>query len=67
MKYVLVMAVALTLAACKEDERPTVESDSGRNYRVECVGGVEYWVRHSGHNGYMAVRVDPETLSFVRC
>jgi hypothetical protein len=32
-----------------------------------CLGGVEYWVRDSGHNGYMAVRIDPETLSFVRC
>jgi hypothetical protein len=67
MKYVLIAAVALTLAACKEDERPTVESESGRNYRVECVGGIEYWVRYSGHNGYMAVRVDPATMSFVRC
>jgi len=68
MKYVMIVIAALTLAACKkEDERPTVESDSGRNYRVECVGGIEYWVRYSGHNGYMAVRVDPETMSFVRC
>ena len=62
----MIVIAALTLSACK-DERPTVESDSGRNYRVECVGGVEYWFRYSGHNGYMAVRVDPETMSFVRC
>jgi hypothetical protein len=67
MKYILITIAALTLAACKEDERPTVESESGRNYRVECVGGIEYWVRYSGNNGYMAVRVDSETLTFVRC
>jgi translation initiation factor IF-1 len=67
MKYILIVAALITLAACKEDERTAVESDSGRNYRVECLDGVEYWVRYSGHNGYMAVRVDPETMSFVRC
>jgi hypothetical protein len=67
MKYILIVTALVTLAACKEDERPTVESESGRTYRVECVGGVEYWVRANGHQGYMAVRIDPETMSFVRC
>jgi hypothetical protein len=66
MKYILIVAALVTLTACI-DERPSVESESGRNYRVECVGGVEYWVRTNGHQGYMAVKVDPSTLSFVRC
>ncbi len=68
MKYVMIVIAALTLVACK-DERPAVESDGARNYRVECVGGVEYWVQFNNIQsaGYMAVRVDPETMSFVRC
>jgi uncharacterized membrane protein len=66
MKYVFIMAAVLALAACK-DERSAVESESGRNYYVECVGGVEYWFRVVGYQGFMAVRVDPETLTFVRC
>ncbi len=67
MKYVLMAAIVLTLAACKEDEHPSIESVSGNTYRVECIDGVQYWFRHIGYKGYMAVRVDPETLSFVRC
>jgi hypothetical protein len=67
MKYILIVTALVTLVACKEDERPAVESESGRTYRVECVGGVEYWVRTNARQGYMAVRVDPETMSFVRC
>jgi hypothetical protein len=66
MKYVLIMTAILALAACK-DERPTTESESGLNYKAECIDGVEYWVRSTGHRGYMSVRVDPKTLSFVRC
>jgi hypothetical protein len=67
MKYILIAIAALTLAACN-DERATVESDSGRNYRVECIDGIEYLVRSSlVYKGFMAVRVDPETLTFVRC
>jgi hypothetical protein len=66
MKYAIAFMILLTLTACK-DERPLVESNSGRDYRVECVGGVEYWARERGNKGYMAVRVDPETLTFVRC
>jgi hypothetical protein len=67
MKYTIAILAVLALTACVEDERPVVKSDSDRNYRVECVDGIEYWVRHSGHQGYMAVRVDPDTMSFVRC
>lgn len=66
MKYTIVILAALTLSACK-DERPRTESDSGRNYRAECIDGVEYWTRSGGNRGYMAVRVDPNTMSFVRC
>jgi hypothetical protein len=67
MKYALILIAAITLSACVEDERPVVKSGSDRSFRAECVDGIEYWVRHSGHQGYMAVRVDPKTLTFVKC
>ena len=66
MKYVLMAAIVLTLAGCK-DERPTSFSGSGRDFQVECIDGVQYWYRNAGHSGYMAARIDPETLTFVRC
>ena len=65
MKYILIASL-IFLAACN-DERPSSQSDSGRDYKVECIDGVEYWVRTAGYRGYMAVRVDPKTLTFVRC
>ena len=64
MKYVLIVTAVLALAACK-DELPITESDSGRTYKAECIDGVEYWIHTRG--GYMAVRVDQKTMSFVRC
>jgi hypothetical protein len=67
MKYTIILTALLALTACKEDPRPISESESGRHYRVECIDGIEYWTRANGYQGYMAVRVDPETLTFVRC
>lgn len=67
MKYAIVFTALLALVACKEDTRPITESESGSSYRIECIGGIEYWTRANGHQGYMAVRVDPETMTFVRC
>jgi hypothetical protein len=67
MKYVMFLTVILGLTACKKDTRPITESESGRSYRVECIGGIEYWTRVNAHQGYMSVRVDPETMTFVRC
>jgi len=66
MKYVLMAAIVLTLAGCK-DERPSTESVSGNTYRVECIDGVQYWIRGYGRSQMMAPRINPETLTFVRC
>ena len=66
MKYTIALMALFALTACK-DERPVSESVSGRDYRVECIDGVEYWTRSIGNKGFMAVRVDPETMTFVRC
>jgi hypothetical protein len=66
MKYAALFAALLALTACK-DERSSIESESGRSYRVECIGGIEYWHRPRGQASLLAVRVDPETMTFVRC
>jgi hypothetical protein len=67
MKYAIIFTAMLALTACKEDTPPIFGSESGRNYRVECIDGVEYWLRARGRLGFMALRVDPETMTFVRC
>jgi hypothetical protein len=67
-KIVLIAAAiaVFSLGACK-DEREAASSEFGRNSSVECLDGVEYWVRNSGYRGYMSPRIDPHTLTFVRC
>lgn len=66
MKYILIGAALVTLAAC-EDNREKVSSDSARSYRVECIGGVEYYFLNVNSRAALAPRVDSETLTFVRC
>ena len=66
MKWILIPVMLITLAAC-QDEREQTQAEQGNKYRVECIDGVEYWTRWTGYKGYMAARVDPETLEFVRC
>lgn len=66
MKYAIALMALVALSACN-DERPSREGTSGREYRVECIGGIEYWQRSAGHSAMLAVRVDPETMTFVRC
>jgi hypothetical protein len=66
MKYAIIFTALLALTACK-DERPSTEGTSGREYRIECIGGIEYWHRPRGQASLLAVRVDPETMTFVRC
>lgn len=63
MKYALLVIAALTLAGCIEDGK-----DATTDMIIVCLDGVEYWV--DGENTQqqmMAPRIDPETLSFVRC
>jgi hypothetical protein len=66
MKYVLMTAIVVALAGCR-DERPSTESVSGNTYRVECIDSVQYWIIGSGNSQMMTARVDPKTLTFVRC
>jgi len=66
MKWIAIPLMLVTLAACQDDREQT-KSDNGKTYNAECIDGVEYWVRWTGHKGYMAPRIDPKTLEFVRC
>lgn len=63
---VLVLVAALALTACN-DTREQKQSDSGREYKVECIDGVEYWYRTVSTGGVMAPRINPKTMSFVGC
>jgi hypothetical protein len=68
MKYIIVIAAFASLTACKTDDtREKVASEAGRTYTVECIEGVEYWVRSNGHQAYMSPRINSETLAFMRC
>lgn len=57
------LAVLLfALTACQENDQ-TIRVSGGWNFQTECLDGVEYWVGHQR----LAVRVDPETMTYVRC
>jgi hypothetical protein len=69
-KLIAITCVALLLAggligvAVHYDSIKTVNIN---DMTVSCVDGVEYWTRTVGYKGYMAVRIDPDTLTFVTC
>jgi hypothetical protein len=70
MKYFILLSTAIFLTACQNDtqnDTPSIKSNTGRTYYIECIDGVEYWRRTTGHLGFLAVRVDPVTLTFVKC
>jgi hypothetical protein len=67
MKYVIMIASFAILSACKPDTRERQMSEQGLSYAAECIDGVEYWMRFSGHKGYMSPRINPDTMTFVRC
>lgn len=66
MKYVLLVAVVLTLSACKDGKERTF-TENGTPYYAECVEGVQYWILGGGQSRMMAPRIDSQTLTFVRC
>lgn len=65
MKYALLAIAALTLAACVEEGSDLTNK---HNTITVCLDGVEYWmINPEARSQTMAPRIDPETLSFVRC
>lgn len=61
MKYVILASV-LFLAACKENG-----SDQTDDMITICLDGVSYWFDGLSQSQMMAPRIDPETLTYVRC
>ncbi len=62
-KFIIAVPLIVLLTGCKGD----TESNGGRDYKVDCIDGVEYLIRRWGSVGYMAPRIDSETLNFIRC
>lgn len=67
MKKLLVIAVLLVLAGCDNQWSDSDYSTSTNLFTSICIDGVEYWIRATGHKGYLAVRIDPNTLMPKRC
>ena len=62
MKYLVVVA-SLFLVGCVEDG-----SDQTSDMITVCLDDVAYWIDMEGTNyQMMSPRIDPDTLSFVRC
>jgi uncharacterized protein YcfL len=62
MKYGLLLVAALALAGCKENG-----SNQTNDMITICLDGVAYWYDGQGQTQMMSPRIDPETLSFVKC
>jgi hypothetical protein len=72
MKYVFIATVLVFVAGCVSEAEQSIPSTSsryvGKTYELECIDGVEYWFRgRPGYRGYLAPRIDPETLAYVLC
>jgi cbb3-type cytochrome oxidase subunit 1 len=61
---VLVFVGMVLVAALYYDANATIDN---HQVNVSCIDGIEYWTRMIGYKGFMAVRVDPDTMSFVTC
>lgn len=62
MKLTMIFVAILFLAACVEEG-----SDQTDTMTAICIDGVQYWLDGIGQMQMMAPRIDPETLTFVRC
>lgn len=63
MKKIFASMIAVAfLAGCVEEG-----DDLTQDYTTVCIHGVEYLHRASGHKGYLAPRIDAETLQPRRC
>lgn len=69
----LAMAVAaVAVAGCDIAAKNNLYSaadyaKSESHFTTVCLDGVEYWIRAAGHRGYLAVRMDPATLTPRHC
>lgn len=64
MKYFSIALASLALMACTPEEGADVTSA----VTPLCIDGVQYWTMYMGTgDDVLSPRVDPETLTFVRC
>lgn len=62
MKTILILVLMLTLVGCKLDNNvDSSDNWSVRDFATVCLDGVQYYMRATGKQSYMAVRIDPET------
>jgi hypothetical protein len=59
-----VLVLMVIVFAMNADSNAVVEV---ADFNVSCIDGVEYWYGQSGYKGYIAPRIDSQTLNFVRC
>ena len=64
MKFALFAVILFTLSACVEEG-----SDQTSDMITMCLDGVAYWYdgQGQGQTQMMAPRIDPKTLTFIRC
>ena len=64
MKKLIILAFIM-LSACIEGIEESSDPTSLMN--KICLDNVEYWFRAAGQTAVMSPRIDPKTMTFVRC
>lgn len=68
MVLLSVVTVVLLYAFAPPDFEPGARPrERVADFDVSCIDGVEYWYGQEGNKGYLAPRIDSETLDFVTC
>lgn len=62
-KTIVAFIILFLLVGCGKEEG----SDQTEGMTTICLDGVAYWFDGMGQSQMMAPRVDPETLTFIRC
>ena len=62
-KTIVAFIILFLLVGCGKEEG----SNQTEDMTTICLDGVAYWFDGAGAGQMMAPRVDPETLTFIRC
>jgi uncharacterized protein YcfL len=62
-KTIVAFIILFLLVGCGREEG----SNQTEDMTTICLDGVAYWFDGMGQSQMMAPRVDPETLTFIRC
>jgi hypothetical protein len=69
-KLALGLFFLVLLTGCSKENigaNPDSLTLTSRDFSIQCLQGVQYYVRVFGYKGYMAVVIDSETLQPKRC